>query len=360
MANLNPNTLESRYYPGDSSLTIASFFLISLLFCTAIEVKLFLMVDAGTLSPIIYLLVHLIVTLFIGFITWHYYRQKWDYRMLFICLLMVVVTGPIGLIGGFIGQFIFVYFRSRAMAFDDWYEALFPEETLRVDEVFSEKLEGVINNPHDAERLIPFRDLLRFGNIAQKQAVITMMAQHFNAGFGPLLRHALQDENNAVRVHAVSSITFIVNRLEQQGERLKEKLAEEGGGDNLLELAKYYDEFAFSSLIDEALQQEYRDKALEHYQDYLLIHAESQVVEERIGRMLLRYYTADRAERWLYELLERGDASINILIWYLESLYNQRKYAEIRKAIIRYQYLQIDIDAIPEPVQDAMAIWQAA
>lgn len=50
---------------------------------------------------------------------------------------------------------------------------------------------------------------MRVGSLDQKQGVLDVIAQNFNPALAPILRSALEDRENLVRVHAASIIAKI-------------------------------------------------------------------------------------------------------------------------------------------------------
>src|SRR6185436_344770 len=126
----------------------------------------------------------------------------------------------------------------------------------------------------DTSSVAPFSDILFFGTLAQKQELISLMSRSFQPAFAPVLRAALDDANNAIRVQAASAITLIEDDFMRRSLSLASSVREKPGDPELLlKQARLHDDYARSGILDRDRERDSRKKALETYREYLRINA---------------------------------------------------------------------------------------
>jgi hypothetical protein len=259
--------------------------------------------------------------------------------------LSAAAFGPLGPAGALMAMALERYHARRAVSIEAWHQTLFP--TAEVDER-AELWRRVGQRASDRAgdpQVTPFLDVLAYGSVQQRQAVIGIIVQHFRPAFAPALKAALRDEHNVVRVQAATAIA----RLEQ--EFLERTLDVEAAvrrspedAQAILALATHYDEQAFAGLFDSAREEECRVKAADGYERYLRQRPDDHAVELRLARSLLRRRLFDEAEPRLCRLVESGHDAASL--WLMEALFARGRYVELRRLAGRHA--AADTDLTPE------------
>jgi hypothetical protein len=246
-----------------------------------------------------------------------------------LLLLGTAAFGPFGPAGVLLAMAAERVHAPRASSIEAWHESLFPPTGIDNQADLWRRIgQRASDRPAD-QPVTPFLDVLAFGAVPQKQAVIAIIAQQFRPAFAPALRAALRDEHNVVRVQAATAIA----RLEQ--ELLERTLALEAAlerapdeAEAVLALAAHYDDQAFGGLMDATREETSRDRAARGYERYLALRPEDAEVEQRLARLQLRLGQYAAAEPRLRRLFERGHPGAQL--WLLECLFAQRKFADMR------------------------------
>ena len=78
-----------------------------------------------------------------------------------------------------------------------------------------------------------------------------------------------------------------------------------------------------------------------------------------VGRLLVRSGEQEKAANWLKQLVDEGHTDGYILSWYVEVLYNLRRFAELRKFVQSYggKLEQVLHDDRFMPLADTMQLW---
>lgn len=243
--------------------------------------------------------------------------------------MMTTVCGPLGAGGVVLAIVLERVHAAQRASLEEWHEMLFPENVADEQaELWRRIGQRASDRPAD-QPVTPFLDVLAFGSVSQRQAVVAIIAQQFRPAFAPALKAALLDEHNVVRVQAATAIA----RLEQ--EFLERTLELQGAlGDGAddpaahLALATHYDDQAFNGLLDPARQEECRDKAIDGYKWYLTRRPDDKPVELRLARLHLRRRELPEAEARLRRLTECGCPRSNL--WLMEALFEQGQFSELR------------------------------
>ena len=173
--------------------------------------------------------------------------------------------------------------------------------------------------------------MLEFGSLHQKQALITLINQAFQPAFGPILKRALSDDNNAVRVQAATAMNRIENDIHRKTVdltgRLERNPADPAG---LLALARHYDSYLYSRILDVRREAEVREKALDAWNRYLAVRPDDAQARIAANRLMLRSGLCSEAASSLKELMDSGTMTARVRFWYMECLYRLGRYEELR------------------------------
>ena len=129
--------------------------------------------------------------------------------------------------------------------------------------------------------------------------MVALLAQQFRPEFSSALKLALQDGNSAVRVQAANSAAKIEDRFSQQAERLARAARRQPNDiDAQLELARHYEEYAETGLLDDNRQAESFRAALETYLRAAELRPGDATIMTAVGRLLLKENRFAEAEPW--------------------------------------------------------------
>jgi len=301
---------------------------------------------------------HLAVTIALGLWAWQTARAQVDLRFSMLLATTTAVLGPIGAAGTLVATGLGVLYSRSAIPFEQWYESLFPEKQSPLSAHLFEQVSSEQANGVERTSVVPFLDILSYGTIQQRQAVVNLIADHFQPAFAPSLRQALNDPSNVIRVQAAAVTTRVednfLSRAMELGAALQEKPDDP---DRLRALARHYDDYAFAGILDSKREQDNRDKALELYRDYLRYRPEDLDARYAVGRILLRSGEIQQAAQSLGQSIQKGYSSPQILLWYMEALFRLGRFQQLRE-VARAHYADFSAsDRFPNQVVETIALW---
>jgi tetratricopeptide (TPR) repeat protein len=275
--------------------------------------------------------------------------KMWPY----LAGLTIVVAGPIGAIGTMLAIVLTVFHRRKESSFEDWYEALFPEAMVDSDAGLMARIRS--NEKGEGQGVAAFADILAFGTVAQKRELITLITKHFEPRFAGALKMALDDSNNATRVQAASAVAKIQDDVMSRSQALK-KAAANGDSKSLLALARHHDEHGKTGLLDPEGSDASRITALDAYRGYLQKEPEDPGACAAVGRLLLQSGKFEETCAWLKQTIDRGNASSEATIAYMEALFRLRRFDELR--VVARKYLKKSDSWITEDESvESLKLW---
>ena len=301
---------------------------------------------------------HLAVVAVLG---WWTSRLKKAQRDLRLPLLLVAATGfvgPIGTSGTLVALGLWILYSRSSTPFEEWYESLFPEEKSKLSIDLFEQLSSDQGDLVARSAVAPFLDVLSFGTQEQKQAAVALITDHFQPPFAPALRRALHDSNAAIRVQAAASITRVENRFLTRVLELSQAVRDRPDDpDALWALARHYDDYAFTGILESKREEENRKKALELYHEYLRLRSADLYARWMAGRILLRKGEFAEAAHWLEQSIQQGFSSPQILLGYLESLFRLGRFGEVRELARAHGADLAAYGQFSSPAVEAVELW---
>lgn len=292
-------------------------------------------------------------------VSWLYARARissdLDARFPIILSMLTATTGVFGAGGAVLGAISLIGFNRYSRHFRDWFATIFPSIELSKSEQVHENL--LTGRDESALRysVIPFMEVMTVGSEDQKREALSRMTARFHPSFASAFRKGLNDDNNAIRVQAATSIAKIENQfLDQtiQIESLYQKMPKDKRV--LLALARHYDEYAYTGILDPEREESNRSKALRAYQDYLEQFGQDANVRLFAGRLLLRTGRVAKAAEWFRQSIDMGFSTPHMLTWYMECLFKLRRYAELREFSARFHGQLNDTPAQPALAESAL------
>jgi len=124
-----------------------------------------------------------------------------------------------------------------------------------------------------------------------------------------------------------------------------------------LALAKFYDDYAFTGVLDAELEKLNRTRAINTYKAYLEQDPNSAAAWVAVGRLLYRDAQWVQAADWLRAALDRGWTSNAVLLWYFECLFRLGHHRDLRRAILEFGRSITTQDELPSDVRNAVTLW---
>jgi polysaccharide biosynthesis protein PelE len=283
--------------------------------------------------PFIYgLLIHLLLTLVIAIVTRTMKSMGGNIRHLFVLSVASGGAGVFGASGSLLSILLTLFYNSFALPFSEWYHSIFPKNDPSHEENLYEMITSGKDEHARTYHVSSFHDIMALGSEAQKRRALSRMTDHFHPSFATAYRLALKDPSNAIRVQAASSITRIENQFSNmlmKVERLEVKYPK----DSLVKLglARFYDGYAFTGLLDKTREDENRIKALHKYKEYLEMKPDDIDARIEAGRLLLRSGEHGQVISLFNDCINAGYGNDTLRLWMLEALYAAGQYGELRR-----------------------------
>lgn len=306
----------------------------------------------------IWLPAHLAVAL--GLSLWCYRSpaHRADVRMPLLVALFTAVLGPVGAGGALAAIGLAAWYSRAAVPFEEWHRSMFPESANDPAAELIERLAS--SDPEDNGNLAAFADVLRFGSLRQKQAVIALVTQRYRPAFGPILKLALTDSQNTIRVEAATAMSRIEKSIMRQTLELQRKARENPDSLEVLQsLAQHFDDQVYANILDPKREQDVRSRALAAYRRLIAAQPADSGARVAAGRLLLR----DRQYREAAECLESAIQEVlsnpRACLWYMESLFRLGRFDTLREMASRHQAEFESWSDFPVEALEAIRLWAA-
>ena len=306
----------------------------------------------------IFILIHLIAVAITCVIGFRQFKANSDAPFTVIIGLTTAVTGVFGAVGTLLSALIYVVFRQTASSFYEWLRTIFPPDPNRhSQDVYDDILFGIDENPREYS-VMPFMEVMQIGSEVQKRRALSRMTMHFHPRLAPAFKLALKDSNNTIRVQAATSVAKLENQFMEMLENIQAATKMAPNDPKVtFATARFYDDYAYTGLLDNEREQRNRKNAISYYKKYLEYDAENIESWTAIGRLHFRAKDYKESAEWLRHALDRGWHSKNIIAWYFECLYEMDDYAALREAIATYgRYINARED-LPLGLANAIELW---
>jgi hypothetical protein len=274
--------------------------------------------------------------------------------------LLCVFTAATGLAGPavalFAAGFLSVYHRDT-FDFQAWYDSLFPVDTAsHVTQLYETLLRRRAQS--GANAVESFSDIMAAGNSARKRLAIGLLMRHFRPVFAPALRVALTDSDPSVRTQAATAVATIEGRFLENAQRLaREAEARPDSFARRFALARHYDDYAFTGLLDSDRERDNRLQALESYNAAMAIDPNEPGVWLAIGRLKVRERSYAEAIAWFEAAETKRLMTADMALWQIDALFRSGRYADLRRAIAHHRPLFEDKARQPPQVPGILNLW---
>jgi len=272
-------------------------------------------------------------------------------------VLLLVATGalgPLGPAGVLFAMALEGVHARNALSLEEWHQNLFPPANGDGHVDLWRRIGQRASDQGANARVTPFLDVLAFGSVQQRQAVVGIIAQQFRPAFAGALKAALRDEHNVVRVQAATVIARLEQDFLDRTFELEAAVKQAPADANtILALASHCDEQAFAGLLDPTREQQCQAQAADGYARYLELRPEDHAVDLRLARLQLRRGHFDQAEPRLQRLAAAGHESARL--WLMETLFALRRYEDLRG--VASQFDDMPAEALPAEAAAAIELW---
>lgn len=326
----------------------------------AAEIAILFMLLDRDISVIEWLALHLAVSLVLFVWARWVGRRVRRNQVAWYLFVATAALGPLGPFTALVTGALLVLFHRDWFDFQAWYASLFPAETRsRVKDLYESLLRRQRSTAGGAVE--SFADILSSGDAAKKRLVIGLLTRHFRPGFAPALKLALTDNDPSVRTQAATAVATIEGRFLARAQKLHRKVRERPKSFGRRErLARHYDDYAFTGLLDPERERDNRIRALEGYQEALKVRPRESSLWLAIGRLLVRERRYDAAASWFTVAEARGLLSADMVLWNLEALFKLGRYDKLREAIAEHSHLFQAGGKHPPQVPDVLRLWSAS
>ncbi|MEO8249639.1 MAG: hypothetical protein ABI589_09735, partial [Burkholderiales bacterium] len=207
----------------------------------------------------------------------------------------------------------------------------------------------------------PFADVMAHGSLEQKQAVIALIAGKFQPGFAPPLLAAMNDAEPTVRVMAATAAATIENQFLESSMALEQKrTANVADVAATIELARHYDNYANTGLLDDGRTKSARCRALNLYREADRQGPGYPEVLNAIIRLLVRLGRESEAIEPFGALVANGTAAPESFVWYVECLFRLGRFETLRRTCARFDATTFDKSRLSARCQQALGLWAAS
>lgn len=292
---------------------------------------------------------------------WAHGSAKPARRQAVLLPLTVFFLGPLGAFGTLFSIILEAFFRQTARPFTEWFNDIFPEEEAERAELTINRIRIGGDPASGASDLVSFTDVIEFGSIDQKQAVIALIARRFTPSFAPALRRALEDRVPAVRVQAAAAAATIEARFAQRGIAIDAQWPQdERGADYERTLGLHHAEIASSGLLEPARARALEETALKHLDHALQSDPNDVAALAMSGRLHLKHGASELAAERLAKALAIAGPQADLCTDYLEALFRLNRYGAIADAARQWKGALQSNDEDWGRLKSALALWERA
>lgn len=281
-------------------------------------------------------------------------------QLAYLLTLFTTVLGPLGTSGTLVTAGLYYWFKRSATPFSEWYESLFPDFEYKEIKKIYDKAVDQRNFHANKNPVIPFIDVLHYGTIQQKQAMIVLLIENHHGKFANVLRKALEDSDGSVRVLAAKGMTKIEQHFLDLNMELEKRYTDKKISDSKFLKTQILndDEYLYSGILDEIRAREVRLRSLETCKKYLLLHPEDLDVRFILGRIFLRNGQNQKAADWFEECIQKGFISPKIYAWHFECIYRMGQFKKLREtAELHFQEIQEFKQVFQPDVYEVIKSW---
>lgn len=353
---LRPQDVHEQYAARERGASIG-LSLISTLILLVVHAIFLYLIREGAVGAVPILAVHSVISVLLLIVSFALYRSGKDAPFMVLLAISTTFTGIFGAVGTLLCMVMYGFFRQQAISFQEWFSLIFPQDRMSAsEETYNQITVGIDENPKSYE-IMPFLDVMRLGNEAQKRRALSKITMNFHPRLAPALHMGLKDPSNAIRVQAATSVARIEASFMDKLAMIEEARKREPNNQHVLyALAQFYDDYAYTGLLEQERETLNREQAIRTYKQYLEQDPNHAGAWMAVGRLLYRGRHWREAADWFRNAIDRGWKQASMLIWYMECLFWLGDYHQLRDFAAEIGRAE-ENENLPENVRQAMALW---
>ena len=260
-----------------------------------------------------------------------YARKNWDLRFPILLSILVPITGPFGAGICLTSVLLYLVFKRTSVPIKVLINSLAPKIKVEPSKLLYERvLYGLDVYDPDCTP-ISFNDVIAYGTERQKRVVIEKTLRYFRPEFAPVLKQAMHDSNNSIRVLAATAITKLHYRYFQRYLKLEKKRKEMYScPEDILIFARLCEEYSNAEILDVDRANKMRMSAIHSYQEYRKLKPNCPIPLYHLGRLFIQNGDIKQARDTLETLLSHHSKSREALKWYMYTQFQMKEYDTIR------------------------------
>jgi polysaccharide biosynthesis protein PelE len=281
-----------------------------------------------------------------------------DIRLPLLLAVSTAALGPFGAAGTLLTAILARRHMRRALPFEQWYQSIFPD----TEDAANTKLLAEIEDeePAETEPVTSFSDVLAFGSLRQKQDLIAFISRNFRPEFGPILKQALSDRESVIRVQAATAMSKLESSIMERTLDLRQRARQNPRQPEALRaLARHYDTWLFSGVLDPKREEDILAAAIEVYRKCLTAEPGNPETLLAAGRLLLRKRRYGEASECFGKILDVPSTASRAALWQMESLFHLRKFEEVRRLAQAWSSGREPAAGYPLEAAEAIRLWVA-
>ncbi len=290
-------------------------------------------------------------------IVWHR-SHNYDLRFVAINALFGTMMGPFGMMTTIFAACVSKLMRTDGIYFEELLQELLPElHEHRITES-ARRLRSGLERVDVNTTPVPFLDLMAFGSMDQKRAVIGAALRYFSPELTRILRAGLRDPANSIRVLAATALVTLEEKYHSRFVELQKEVVTHPDDKEVLEAyAKHCSYFAFSNILGEERAAKMRQLAISAYEALLKDQGPSIDLCCDLARLYIAENQFSEALSILDKWMNSGSSSPSgVLDLYSEALFRLGRYEELR--LLGEQYaaaLESPLGAVQAP--NPLGLW---
>lgn len=330
------NILAHLTYAADNRNLWKSILFALVLFVLETLILYFFIIES--LHVALFIILHLLAVASVVPFLKRAYKNNEDLRFPLLFFLTILAAGPFGL-GGFLLQaLLYPIFSLYSTHISIWLEGLFPRHRLTPFEKIHHRIKIGWDDFTKPTEVSSFQDLFTYGSLSQKQAVLDAITKDFDPVYSAILKLALNDPSNTIRIQAAAIVKKIHLDFEEDLTDIftRQKLTPDDPS-LLMDFAEHYDVFSTLDFLDPLTIQESQEQAFHYYQEYLKTNPTDQKSLLAIGRLLFHMGRFEEYISWCGQYQSQNQKVPAIFhTWYLEALYRLHRFDELGAAARGY------------------------
>lgn len=199
-------------------------------------------------------------------------------------------------------------------------------------------------------------DMFEFGSDFEKQTVLAVVNSHYQPKFAKIIRKALQSSNNVIRIQAAAILADQEQKHQQKLIALEKTAKTSPNTANKIALAQHYDHIAHSGVVDPIRQRQFYEKAAKTYEKLIKENKDQENYQASLARVYYRLGKNKEAAK-LIEEKAKTLADVSLSLWYLELLFANKNFAELRAFAKEVLPLISGNHQYPIKLQGAVKLW---